>query len=378
MLMQTPYITNSLKPFRLTKPELSPQLNPALTYSAYVTSTFCPRCGSPDGDGDLCDRCFAETTDAVEAPAETELRVCSGCGSYVTEAGWTSSDEAVPLEDLALEAAKRGVRAHREAEDVGVDIVVERVDQDHYTIEGSYTASMRGHPVAGEFAVEVRVKRETCPTCGKLSGGYYESIVQVRARNRDPRSRELEFARDTAYSIAGRDYGDRDTFVSRVEEVDGGLDVYMSTNRSGRDLARRVADRYGGSVRDSASLVGMEDGREVHRVTYAVRLPEFVEGDVVLVGGSPVAVTETGDDVEGVDLRSGEHVRQEGEARKIGSLDDVEVTRVVSRGDGEIQVLDPETYETVTLQEPPYLGNREEVPALKTERGVYLIPEELS
>lgn len=376
--MQTSYITNSLKPFRLTRPELSPQLNPALTYTVYVTSTFCPRCGSPDGDGDLCSKCFAETRTAVEASRETELRVCSQCGSYVTDAGWTSSDEAVPLEDLALEAAKRGVKAHREAEEVGVDVVVERVDQDVYMVEGSYTASMRGHRVAGNFTVEVSVKRETCPTCSKLSGGYYESIVQVRARNREPRSRELEFARDTAYAIAGRDYGDRDTFVSRVEEVEGGMDIYMSTNKAGLDLARRVAERYGGSVRDSASLVGMEDGREVHRVTYAVRLPEFVEDDVVMVDDSVVAVTEPGDGVEGVDLRSGEHVRQEGEARKIGSLDDVEVTRVVSRGDGEVQVLDPETYETVTLQEPPYLGSEEEVPALKTERGVYLVPEELT
>lgn len=341
-----------------------------------VKSTFCPRCGATTETVGLCDECFVEETPILESPREIELRVCSECGSFMRNGGWTSTAEHLSLHELAMDVVEDSLRAHVEARDVSIDLGVEEVDRDRYSVKCDYSAMMRGYPVEEAFTVDVVVERESCPTCSKLAGGYYESIVQVRARDRVPSEEEVRSAREIAYSVAGRDYGDRETFVSKTLEVDGGLDIYMSTNKSGLEVARRLVGMYGGSISDSSSLVGMEDGEEVYRVTYAVHLPRFVEGDIVVVDGSTVVVEKCDGDVWGVDLGTGDRGRYAGDARKVGEIDNAGTTTIVSVGEGEVQVLDPETYETVTLQRPRYLDadQGDDVDAVTTEEGLYLLP----
>ncbi|MFW5905686.1 MAG: NMD3-related protein, partial [archaeon] len=60
------------------------------------SGAFCPRCGDPierdpsdrlahpdarDGDSVLCDACYFEEFDLVDAPDRIEVRVCSQCGA---------------------------------------------------------------------------------------------------------------------------------------------------------------------------------------------------------------------------------------------------------------------------------------------------------
>src|SRR5439155_173817 len=74
---------------------------------------------------------------------------------------------------------------------------------------------------------------------------------------------------------------DPEAFVSRIEEVHGGLDCYVSTNALAKGLARDLAGAFGGTVTASPKLFGQRQGREVYRVTALVRLPAFQKGDVV-------------------------------------------------------------------------------------------------
>ena len=343
-------------------------------------SALCPECGAPTDEGELCDECYADEVEPLDISEEVEVRVCAKCGSYVRDGGWTSHDEPMPDEELAVNAVKDALGVHVEAREPRIAVDVERRDTNTIEVSVEAVAYVRGYRVEDERAVRVFLKHETCPTCAKRSGGYYESVVQIRAEGRDPTEDEKERALEHAYSIAGRDYGDRDTFVTKTQEVRGGLDIYMSTSDAGLQIARRMTEEYGGGYDDSATLVGEKDGEELYRVTYAVSLPEFVPGDVVDVEGTPLLVTHNEGVLKGIDLHTGDRRSfSDASPERLGRVDDVKPTTVVSLSDDgeEIQLLDPETYETVTVPRPSFLvaPQGEDVDVLSTSEGVYPVPE---
>jgi len=350
----------------------------------------CPECGEPtqagEGEESVCDDCYVERLDVLDVPEEVVVEVCSRCGSYVRDGDWVSHDEHVPDEDVAVRAVKEATRVHVEAREPSLVLGIAGQDPNKLEVHVEVVAVARGRGVEEDEVVTVTLDRASCPTCSKRAGGYYESVVQVRAEGREPTEEETERALEHAYDVAGKDYSDRDTFVTRTEEVRGGLDIYMSTNTAGTQVARRLTDEYGGSYDDSPTLVGERDGEELYRVTYSVFLPEFVAGDIVSVGGDSVVLVTSntsGEAVKGVELRTGDRTTVDvgekdvsGELRRLGSYDDAEEATVVTSGDDEVQLLHPMTYETVTVRRPSFLDAPQgaEVEVVATEEGVFPVP----
>jgi len=348
----------------------------------------CPECGEPTRTGDsedkLCDDCYVEALDVLDVPKEVVVQVCSRCGSYVRGEDWISHDEAVPDEDVAVRAVKEATQVHIKAREPSLVLGIEGKDPNKLSVRVEALAVARGRHVEDEAVVTVTLDRTSCPTCSKRAGGYYESVVQIRAKGRDPTEDEKESAVKHAYDIAGKDYSDRDTFVTKTVEAKGGIDIYMSTNASGSQIARRMKNEYGGSYDDSPTLVGERDGEELYRVTYSYFLPEFVFGDIVGIGGTAVVVTSNGGDAsfKGIDLRTGKRKtvetkdRGDTEVRRLGSLEDTKETTVVTSSDDEVKVLHPTTYETLTMRRPSFLDapQGEEIGVVGTEKGLYPIP----
>ena len=122
----------------------------------------------------------------------------------------------------------------------------------------------------------------------------------------------------------------------------------------------------------------------MYRVTFAVRLPKFVPGDVIEPedDDGPVLVRSAKGNLKGVRLASGEPYEaayEDGatpDARKLGTREDaVETTVVTVEDDHAVQVLDPETYEAKTVARPDFFDpDAETVPALKSRAGLHLLP----
>ncbi|PSP57490.1 hypothetical protein BRC82_00655 [Halobacteriales archaeon QS_1_67_19] len=367
---------------------------------------FCPNCGDPievdpaertplpDAVGKrgreqtLCDACYFERFDLVDAPDRIEVRVCSQCGAVHRGNRWVDVD-ARDYTDVAIEAVSESLGIHLDAYDVSWQVEPEQVDRNTIRMHCQFTGIVRETFVEEAVVVPVKISRETCARCGRIAGDYYASTVQVRATDRTPTSEEIERAEAIAHEIVANmeATGDRNAFVTEVSETDDGVDIKVSTTKIGKKIAQKVVEEFGGRFTDSETLVTEdEDGEEVYRVTYAVRLPPYAPGEIIDPedGEGPVLVRSVRGNLKGTRLTTGEDYEarfEDGdapEARRLGSLEDAEETTLVAVEDERaVQVLDPETYRSKTVARPAYMDpDAETVPVLKSRAGLHVVPDQ--
>jgi len=362
------------------------------------SGAFCPECGTAverdeprpgeprDRDGVLCDDCYLDSFDLVDAPDRIELRVCSQCGAVHRGNRWVEVG-AEDYTDVAVDAVTEALGVHVDADAVSWQVAPEQVDPTTIRMHCGFTGEVRGTAVSEEVTVAVKIGRETCDRCGRIAGGSFASTVQVRAEGREPTAEERERAETIARDLVAdlESEGDREAFVTEVSEVDGGLDVKLSTTRLGERVARRLVDEFGGTYTDSERLITEDaDGNEVYRLSYAVRLPAYRPGEVIDPedGDGPVLVRSVRGNLKGTRLATGERfeadyeVGDAPEARRLGWREDAEPTTLVAvEDDHAVQVLDPETYATESVPRPDYLDpEADEVPVLKSRAGLHVVP----
>ncbi|WP_327053313.1 60S ribosomal export protein NMD3 [Halomicrococcus gelatinilyticus] len=363
---------------------------------------FCPRCGDPIAvdreqrqypgaatrrERKLCDSCYFDRFDLVDAPDRIEVRVCAQCGAIHRGKRWVDVG-AQDYTDVAIEEVSEALGVHVDARDVSWQVDPEQVDQNTIRMHCHFSGVVRDTLVEETVTVPVKISRETCTRCGRIAGDYYASTVQVRAVDRVPTAEETDRAREIATETveAMEATGDRDAFVTDVGETDGGLNIKVSTTNIGKKIASKLVEEFGGDFDDSETLVTEdEDGDEVYRVTYSVRLPPFTPGDVVDLddGEGPVLVRSVRGNLKGRRLTTGEQYEASPEdgdapdARKLGTVDDAEETTLVSVEDEHaVQVLDPETYQTKTISRPDYLDpDADTVRVLKSRAGLHVVPD---
>jgi nonsense-mediated mRNA decay protein 3 len=360
---------------------------------------FCPRCGDPvpdrseplpgqprERDAVLCNACYFADFDLVDAPDRIEVQVCATCGAVQRGNRWVDVG-AQDYTDVAVDEVTAALGVHLTAEDVRWGVEAEQVDENTIRMHCSFSGVVRGTHVEETVTVPVLIARGTCNRCGRIAGGYYAALVQVRADDRTPtpeeRSRAVEIAE--AYIAEREATGDRNAFISDVSEQDDGVDIKISTNQMGGGVAKRITRELGGNVEEYPTLVTEDgDGNEVYRVTFAVRLPPYPPGTVVDPedGDGPVLVRSARRRLKGVRLATGESYEaafDEGiapDARRLGTRSDgAETTVVTVEDDHAVQILDPETYEAKTVPRPDYFdSSAETVRVLKSRAGLHILP----
>jgi len=362
---------------------------------------FCPRCGDPvaeraeprpgeprDSDAVLCDGCYFEDFDLIDAPDRVQVTVCGRCGAVHRGNRWVDLG-AVDYTDVAVDAVSEALSVHINAEDIEWGVEPEQVDETTIRMHCTFSGVVRDTPLTEQLTVPVRISKQVCDRCGRIAGGYFASILQIRAEDRPVRPEEASEAIELVESyVAGREAdGDREAFITTVDRSnEAGPNVKLSTNKLGQATANRITDRFGGTVDDYPTLVTEDgDGNEVYRVTFVARLPKYTPGDVVDPedDDGPVVVTSAHGHLKGTRLLSGERYEASHEdgttpdVTKLGRVDDaVDTTVVTVEDEHAVQLLDPETYEAKTVSRPDYFEPGETVPVLKHGTSVYILPEE--
>ncbi|QIO21531.1 60S ribosomal export protein NMD3 [Haloarcula sp. JP-L23] len=367
------------------------------------SGAFCPRCGDEmaahpedrpdlpgaqrDSERVLCDACYFEEFDLVDAPEKIQVRVCSQCGAVHKGNRWVDVG-AEDYTDIAVEQVSEALGIHVDAQSIAWQVAPEQVDKNNIRMHAEFSGVVRETPVTEEVVVPVSISRQTCERCGKIAGGSFASVVQVRADERDPTEEEIERAKTTAeeYVADREETGDRNAFITETKEVPEGLNMKISTNQMGLGIAKRITAQLGGTYSDSKRLITEdEDGQKLYRMTYAVRLPRYQQGEIIDPedGDGPVLVRSIQGNLKGVRLATGDHYEasfEAGEApdgERLGFREDGQTTTLVAVEDeNAVQVLDPDTFQSVTIPRPDYLDTgADELTVFKSQAGLHVLPE---
>ena len=324
-----------------------------------IQESICPRCGNPSRPGELCSTCRVGLTRWMECEPRIKSIECPVCGARKDAGIWT--DNSRERTEIATEMIYQSIRLHPDVKSPSYDIRITDVSTNRSVAQCAVTAMLYGLPVEGNCRIEIAWVREQCDRCNRLSGSYYEGVVQVRASGRKPYPEEIEAAARIALEVEGAliENGERLSFISSIDPSRDGLDVTIGSQHIGQEISNAIVQRLGGRYTTHPKLVGEKAGKQLFRITYSLRLPHFRRGDVIEIRGryGEVMATE-GQNVRYTELPSGtsKTVREDDVIRLVGNAKDAADYLVAYHDAGIIGILNPADGITVECQAGKWHG----------------------
>jgi nonsense-mediated mRNA decay protein 3 len=349
-----------------------------------MTYLPCPVCGIPSKNqiNGRCRDCFLKTITLAQIPHVIHGVICPMCGSVKKGARWIEDDNGI--EEKIKDVIEQALNYHQDARDIQVSIKLTSSNPSISRGHIQVTAAIEGIKAQTALETEVRVSRETCDICSRKAGGYYEAVIQIRAEGRFPDEEEQTQVLELMEEIVDRQHhrGDRMAFISDIEILHEGTDVYIGSNATARQICRSAAERFGSKYSESPTLVGRRDGQDIYRVTYSLRLPRFIPGDIINVGGCAVLIRTSGKRTSGLYLESGlefsENTERLKDPEKIGDVNDAISAVLISVEKDTVQVLHPVTFRPVTIKKPAHLSNSggKEIRIVIFNDNMFILPPE--
>lgn len=325
----------------------------------------------------LCIECFLDGRKLTSMPHHVDLQICANCGDLKFGNRWVTKDRQEAIEDAAVDS----IMAIKEAKVVGVEVASSEQDPYSYVVVADITLNIDGVVVEDTSATIVRLKNTVCKRCSRQLGNYYESILQIRADSKGKSQRIMRRALNRVQNLVdSQSISNRQLFITKTEEVQGGIDVYLSSISLGKAAAKDLSDNYCAETKEASKLVGQTtDGQEMYRVTYLVRLPEFHEGDVVIFEGryfKLIRVSNNGAKViDLINFRERSINRSSVHDLKVHeSAEDLKEATVISQNGSEIQVLHPRNYSTIDLKISDDAEIGEVVKVVEIDDVLYFVP----
>lgn len=345
---------------------------------------FCPECGSTDKEmvGDICIECFLKDFQMIELPKRIEVQICSHCNSKLEEGKW--SDEFLPEEEIIYRALERNIKI---ADEVENEIINLEIDQIKGTLANCFvevTGDVHGVQIEETHDSEVKILKTVCPTCSKVQSGYYETVIQFRADNREIKAEEYDKANEIVErTLVKQSKSDKLAYCPQIAKLKEGYDYYIGSFKSGHKVADALKEEFGGIIKESPRLISEDKstGKGLYRVWISLRIPEFEIDDFIRFEDKIMQVHSiTKSSVVGIDISTNKKhnipMKNMEDIELVKKSDDIETTTIISKSPSIIQILDPSDYSAVDLEmKDEFAGYNigDEIRLIKIDDYIYLL-----
>lgn len=321
--------------------------------SSSIRGSFCPKCGKPTEEAGFCTSCRIGSTPWFTCDNRVKNTECPSCGAVKQVNTWTDSEKT--RAEIGPDLAKTAIHFHEDVKKPSIEVIIDDLTINRSRAHMKVRGILYKNPVEGTCTTEIVWHKEQCDRCNRISGSYYEGVVQVRAEGRIPSNFETQMAGSIAQEVedslqAG---GERLSFISDIQPSRDGIDITIGSQHIGQLICQRITAQLGGRYTTHPKLVGEKNGRQLFRITYSVRLPRFQKSDVVKVKNRFLQVEHVESRyVRAMDLGDGspKSVRDDDIERIIGNARNAE-TALVAFSDGKtIGIMDPVTHKTSELR----------------------------
>ena len=208
-----------------------------------MSELVCPKCGRTSDRikfiEAFCIECYPAN---IKIPKKTRIEQCKSCQKIRIKGEWTPY-------------SRRKIADHVTGRCKGDFASVE-----YHPEEGTITFTILkdDNESKVERSVNVEMKTVMCRNCSRISGGYFQGIIQLRG---DPERIE-KYARTLIKNL------ERKTFITKTEEKDKGLDLYVGSSKAVVETMSELRMK----ALITKKLVGTQRGRRLYRTTFLIRL----------------------------------------------------------------------------------------------------------
>jgi NMD protein affecting ribosome stability and mRNA decay len=211
---------------------------------------YCPTCSRSSKEarfiGEFCEPCIIERI-SKDFPKYARPEYCKRCERIKLSVGYVKNDP----ENMGILLAKLLCNSKCE-------IRIKNYDEKAALVEVTYPVGDDDH-VSFDKEITLKMMHKICQECYRKSSGYYEAIIQLRG-SKEKIERTLQ--KVTKYLT------ERGAFIAKLEEVDTGVDIYVSDK-----LLAKGFFSYSKLVpKASYTLYSIRNGKEIYRHTYLLRL----------------------------------------------------------------------------------------------------------
>jgi len=337
-----------------------------------MTASTCVECGIKGKFIRLCPPCYLKHFTLLDSFKKIDLHLCALCGKLQEGNKWVKSGDLLKAK-IARRVSSRA-KLTPGVEDISID--VKTTIPDHTLNEGvnivaEAIISVRGVPedvglpVFEEYEIPVPISYARCQPCRKEGTQYFEGVLQLR----NPTYEAEHFIQ----ARVQKEYG---VSINNTELVKNGVDFYITSGKYLRTLAKQIHQRFGGEVKLSPQIYSKDrqTAKEIYRIMALCRLPLFAAKDIVDIEGSIVVISSVGGQkLTGLNIGKGKRIQVNYLGKQIHVLKS-EMTQV-SRIHPAVEVLDPETYQSIPVENKPSmdLEQGDSVRIVKHEERLYLI-----
>ena len=345
---------------------------------------FCPECGSTDKEmvGDVCIDCFLKEFQMIEIPERIEVQICSHCNSKLEEGKW--SDEFIPEEEIIYRALERNIKIADEVENEAINLEIDQVKGTISSCIVEAIGEVHGTEIAESHDTEVKILKTVCPTCSKMQSGYYETVIQFRADNREIKSEEYAKADEIVErTLTKQSKSDKLAYSPQIAKLKEGYDYYIGSFKSGHKVAEALKEEFGGIIKESPRLISEDKstGKGLYRVWISVRIPEFEISDFIKFEDKTIQVQSISkNSIVGADISTGKKhnipMKNMEEIELVKKSDEIETTTIISKSPSIIQILDPSDYSAVDLEMKDEFKDYnigDEIKLIKIDNYIYLL-----
>ena len=243
------------------------------------------------------------------------------------------------------------------AKKVAVDFSVQEIDQRTNRLHVEVSGTIDGYEFHDSHSPLLQTSNAVCTPCTRKDGDYFEATVQLRSAGRKLNEEELSSLRSTLDELLQSMEPNPMFFVSKEGPVTGGWDLQLGSKSLARTWGRKLTRSFGGSVKESSTVVGVNEGVEVTRLTLSYRKPAYSIEDVVRFKKSLWIVDSWQKD--GPILRKVDRFERSGATWRDMESSSVECARaeqstvqILNRDSSAAEFMDPSDYKVSTVALP--------------------------
>ena len=301
----------------------------------------------------ICENCLKERINAYTT-GSIEITECPKCGSVKVGNRWYSGSYERPL--------NRKLSEHVKVDDpeASFNLNDNTVEIRDYSKEIRFSIVLEREgitPFEQQLALPMKKVLNSCPTCNKVTGSYYEATVQLRTYTTEYSPVLDRIMKEVVEIMKTRNSRSAESFISGTKKVREGVDIVLGKRTDGLRISKYIQENYLSSLKVTKTLAGMRDDQEFYRFTYRIRIVDLEPGSIVSEKGENFMVSSIHKDfLVLIDLRRGNRARINNndffirDFRVLRKEPDRRRFIVVSRMDGEMQLMDKNNFSMMVFK----------------------------